>query len=196
MVEPVPYVFERLRANYERHPGVELENAAIGARDGTLPFFHLAAVVDRAAEELPRWYDGIGSLSREAVLSHARLIPDIEERIVETEVPVLTFDTLLAKHHLDDVDLVVIDTEGYDHVIVRQIDYARHRPVLLVYEHYHLGADERRAARACVEDAGYETREEGFDTWCLEAGADPALTRVWRASRPGAPGLYAEDEPP
>ena len=38
MVEPVPYVFERLRHNYADLDRVTLENAAIADRDGQVPF--------------------------------------------------------------------------------------------------------------------------------------------------------------
>jgi FkbM family methyltransferase len=194
MVEPVPYVFERLRAAYQENEGVSLENAAIADRNGRLPFYHLAKVADYEREGLPPWYDGIGSFSRDAVLSHVRVIPDIETRLVETEVAALTFDALCAKHGLASVDLVLIDAEGYDHVILSDIDFGRYRPALVVYEHYHLAARDRSACRQLMARYGYETLEEGFDTWCLRPDADSFLTQSWRATRPGAPGLYAEDE--
>ena len=64
-----------------------LENVAIGERDGTLPFYHLAPVDDFEAEGLPQWYDGIGSFKREHVLKHVEYIPDIADRLVCTDVP-------------------------------------------------------------------------------------------------------------
>ncbi len=76
MVEPVPYVFERLRRNYGRLGRVALENAAIADRDGTMPFYHLAPVADPTQEGLPEWYDAIGSFSRELVLSHRACAAD------------------------------------------------------------------------------------------------------------------------
>src|SRR5207249_4682735 len=107
MVEPVPYVYERLARNYADAPRVTTVNAAVAARDGRLPFFWLrdAGAAERAA--LPDWYDGIGAFSRDAVLSHAPQIPDVHERLVEGEVEALSFDTLLARAGLDGVDLIV-----------------------------------------------------------------------------------------
>jgi FkbM family methyltransferase len=194
MVEPVPYVFERLRAAYQGNARVSLENAAIADRDGRLPFYHLAKVEDYEQEGLPRWYDGIGSFSADAVLSHSRAIPDIATRVVETEVEALTFDALCEKHGLESIDLVLIDAEGYDHVILASVDFRRYRPALVVYEHYHLAAGDRSACRELMRRQGYDTREEGFDTWCLREDAESFLTQTWLATRPGAPGLYAEDE--
>jgi FkbM family methyltransferase len=194
MVEPVPYVFARLEANYRGVAGVALENAAIADRDGTLPFYHLVDASDEARRDLPDWYDGIGSFSREAVLSHAAHMPDVEERIVTAQVPALSFDSLCRKHGLGTVNLVLIDTEGYDSAIVRSIDFDVWRPELLVYEHYHLSADERSAAAEHVRGQGYETMEEGFDTFCLRAGADERLRRTWRRLTPAVPGRAKYEE--
>ena len=87
MVEPVPYVFDRLRRNYGDLERVTFENAAIADRDGRLPFYHLREAAPGERERLPGWYDGIGSLSRANVLNHRRHIPDIDQRIVRSDVP-------------------------------------------------------------------------------------------------------------
>jgi len=194
MVEPVPHVFERLRRNYGTLDRVSLENVAIAERDGRLPFFYPAPPATGELARLPDWYDGIGSLSREAVVAHARHIPDIEARVVRVEVECLTYATLCRRHGVARVDLLVIDTEGHDWEILRSLDLSGERPRLIAYEHFHLSAEDRAAARAHLERAGYETLEEGFDTFCLEPG-DDALTRAFRRLRPGVPGVSAEDEP-
>lgn len=193
MVEPVPYVFEKLRANYAGRDGVRFENAAIAETDGTMPFFHLG---EGAAGEDPHWYDEIGSFSRETVLQHARQVPALEERLAETEVPVLTFTSLCERHALDRVDIVVIDTEGYDGRLVRAFPFDRFRPRVLVYEHFHLSRTERTGTRAHLHSHGYETLEEGMDTFCLDTQPDDALTKKWRRLRPAAPGVAKEDEAP
>ena len=191
MVEPVPYIFARLRENYSSAPGVALENSAVASEDGTMPFFHLR---DAGADErlgLPDWYDGVGSFSREALLQHRGEIPDVEERIVESEVPVLTFASLCKRHGLTEVDLIVVDTEGYDWEIIRGIDFSAHRPRLLIYEHFHLTAQTRSSCREHLEAVGYETMEEGFDTLALRTETDDALTQRWRGLEPALAGVYA-----
>ena len=64
MVEPVPYLSERLRENYGSLGRVAVENAAISDTDGPRPFYRLEQVDDPEREGLPGWYDAIGSLSR------------------------------------------------------------------------------------------------------------------------------------
>lgn len=194
MVEPVPYVFERLRDNYGGLGRVALENVAIAERDGRRPFYFLAQAEE--GEPVPPWYDEIGSFSRDVVLSHRRRIPDIERRIVRAEVPCVTFETLCRKHDVEHVDLLLLDTEGYDYEILKGIDFVRHRPRLVAYEHYHLSPRQRSECRTYLEGLGYETMEEGFDTWCLDAQIDDRLSRRWRRLRPAVAGVYAHDETP
>jgi len=194
MVEPVPYVFERLRANYGSHPSIVLENAAIADRAGELPFYHLRESADRAAEGLPRWYDGIGSFSREAVLNHAALLPDLEDRLVCVPVPCLTFSALCRRHGVPHVDLLIVDTEGYDHEILRSIAWDAHRPRLVVYEHYHLSAGDRAQLHAMLTGHGYECKEEGFDTWCVHTRVADRLTRTFRALAPGIPAAFVHED--
>jgi FkbM family methyltransferase len=191
MVEPVPWVYARLRANYGALERVALENVAIADRDGSAPFYHLAEAAP--GERLPAWYHTIGSFSRDAVLGHAAQIPGLQERLVETEVPTLTFASLLARHGTPAVDLLLVDTEGHDWAIVRSIDLGAVAPRLLVYEHYHLPAAARDERRAHLEAAGYATLEEGFDTFCLRRAGD-ALDATFASLEPFVGGVYAEQD--
>jgi FkbM family methyltransferase len=193
MVEPVPYVFARLQANYGGNPRIALENAAISGRDGLLPFFHLRDAGEDERADLPDWYDGIGSFQRAAILSHAPQMPDIERRIVEQVVPTLRFDSLCARHGIERPDLVVIDTEGHDWEIVRNIDLAKQGPRLLIYEHFHLSAADRAVCRAHLDAAGYETEEEGFDTICLWPEKD-RLSRLFNRLTPAVGGVAKYEE--
>lgn len=194
MVEPVPYVFARLVANYGSRPAIALENAAIADRDGALPFYHLREAGDRTAAGLPRWYDGIGSFSREAVLKHAALLPDIEDRLMCVAVPCMTFSSLCERHGVERVDLLIVDTEGYDHEILRSIAWDAHRPRLVVYEHYHLTPGDRAQLQEMLAAHGYECKAEGFDTWCLQTGVDDRLTRTFRAAAPGLPPASVHED--
>ena len=194
MVEPVPYVFESLTARYGHVEGVTLENAAIAAKDGELPFYHLRQATPEERDRLPYWYHGTGSFSRDQVLSHKKYIPDIEDRLVERRVTALTFDSLAEKHGLHDLDLLLTDTEGYDWEILRTVDLQRFRPRLAIYEHFHLSRDDRTACRAHFESAGYSILEEGFDTFCLRTDEDDDLTRRFRRLKPAVPGVSVDEE--
>ena len=193
MVEPVPYVFERLRANYGDLDRVALENAAIAEHDGELPFWHLPDASGDADAGLPDWYHALGSLSREAVLANADIVPGLEERLVSTPVPCLTLASLLERHGIDRLDLIAVDTEGHDAVVVGQVDLERVRPRLILYEHYHLGEEERDACRGRLEAAGYEMLEEHFDTFALDPLPERLTTTFRRLTPAFAPVTAAEE---
>lgn len=193
MVEPVPHVFARLKANSAGLEGrVALENAAIAATAGEADFHHLreAAPSERAA--LPDWYDEIGSFDRGVLLRHADEIPDVAERIVTTTVRTLTLEQLLRRHGAPGVDLLLLDTEGHDWQILRTLDLDGIRPRLLVYEHYHLSPEDRRACGARIEHAGYALLAEGFDTYCLDALVEDELTERFDRMRAGVPPVHRE----
>lgn len=194
MVEPVPYIFERLRSNYGHVEGVTLENVAIADHEGRLPFFYVVEPREDDRDVLPEWYDGIGSFSREAVMRHAPDIPDIESRVVEGEVPCLSFEALCHRNAVERVDLLLVDTEGFDWQIIRTVDLDAHRPRVIVYEHYHLQPGERRECLAHLAAAGYETLEEGFDTFCLDTRVDDPVTAAWRRLKPAVKALSVHDE--
>jgi len=189
MVEPVPYVFERLRANYGSTPRVRLENVAVAARAGSMPFYYLKPAA--AHERLVDWYDELGSFRKDVILTHADVIPQLEQRLVCVDVDCVTVQDVCRRNGLHSVDLLHTDLEGYDFELIKSIDFDRTRPLLLVYEHKHLGAEDRRQARARLRDAGYEAFEEVADTWCVDTRVRDArhgrLLRAFRRIGAGAP---------
>lgn len=169
MVEPVPDIFDRLAARYDGHPRIALECAAVGTRSGPQTFYRLRRASEEELECLPRFYDALGSFRRDVLASHVEEIPDIEARIEEIAVPTLTFDELCERHHVQNLDLLHVDTEGYDLEILRTVDLQRRRPRMLVFEVHHLTEGERSEAAMLLREAGYVWFEEGLDWWCADA---------------------------
>jgi len=196
LIEPVPYVFERLQQNRGGDPRLALENVAIAEADGSRPFYYLAKAEDRTG--LPRWYDALGSFRRDVLLTHVSRIADIETRIQEMRVPCLSFESLCRKHGVTRVDVLHMDVEGYDWQLLQSIDLARWRPALLVFEHHHLEPAAYAACRAHLEQLGYSLMPERLDTLAvrrvglsrrLAARFDRAAERCYLAAlhQPGGP---------
>lgn len=170
MLEPVPYVFERLKDNYGHlQSRVALRNVAIGPSQGHMPFWHLQQ--DDASEDLPRWYDALGSFRKEVVLKHERYIPDIRQRLICTEVETITFDGLCEQEAVEAIDLIQMDTEGFDFEIIKLIDFDEYRPRLLIYEHHHFNEETKVECEQHMHARGYVLLREAMDTWCLDARA-------------------------
>jgi FkbM family methyltransferase len=166
LIEPVRYLFERLVENYDGASGIAFENVALAPEKGYRTFYRLK----ENGDVLPAWYDQIGSLNRNTILSHRHDIPNIEDYLLEELVECVTFSDLVAKHQVTKIDLILIDTEGYDLNILRMIDFRRFRPKLIIYEQKHLSDTEKVVAKRLLQSAGYTVHP---------MGANNAAVRRW-----------------
>ena len=185
MVEPVPYVFRRLQVAYANEPRIRLVNAAIAATAGTATLYHIP---ESDEEGLPPWYDALASFSREVIAKHNEFIPDIENRIEPIEVPTVTFSDLCQQNGIDRLDVVQIDTEGYDYEIIKLIDLKCLAPTVLMYEYIHLSPEDRSDCERLLIDRGYELHSDGMNTMALHLPslrpADSKLLKTWRSIGP------------
>lgn len=139
LIEPVKYYFELLKQNYAGNHQLRFENIAISDRDGDRDFFRIREGLDF----LPEWTKGLGSFNRNVLMKHRWVIPDIQQYIVQEKVECMSFATLLECHQVGKVDLIMIDTEGFDYEIIKQIGDCGSWPDVLIYEHKHFSRRER-----------------------------------------------------
>lgn len=188
LIEPVPDLFEQLRRGYAGcEERLVFENLAIADENGILPFYHLETVEDYKAEGLPNWYDALGSFRREVIAAHVSVIPDIEDRIIQRDVESITFETLCERNGVKTLDLLHMDTEGYDFDLLKSIDFEKFRPCIVIYEHIHLAPDAKEASKIYMGQHGYESMNIGMDVWCLNlrdiGPRDRKLLELWRRFR-------------
>lgn len=155
MIEPVNYVFKRLVAKYGELERFILENVAIAEINGNKDFYYL----EESGDDLPVWYDQLGSFSLSTIMKHADFISDLDKRIKITPVECITFQTLCDKKAVKNIDLIHVDTEGFDYEILKLIDFQKYRPTLLIYEHKHLSETDKAAACSLLVDKAYEVIE-------------------------------------
>jgi FkbM family methyltransferase len=145
LIEPLPDMFRALQKTYAAFPDLQLLNCAIADHDGILKLYRLdpAAI---AINGLPPEALGVttartdrGFLTRkdymERLAAHTRTV----------EVPCCTLPHVLAVQNIAELDVIVIDTEGYDWLIVRQLDLKRYNPPLVCLEYSNLNGDEMQA---------------------------------------------------
>ncbi|ROH92027.1 FkbM family methyltransferase [Stagnimonas aquatica] len=162
-IEPVGFLFERLRQNYAGDARFDFANVAIAAEPGSAAFYYVSEQAKAAlGERLPYWYDQLGSFDRQHIVKHLDGL--LEPYIVETALPCLPLQSVLDQHRVDRIDVLHIDTEGYDWQVLRMFDLQRYRPSVVLYEHKHLSPDDRQQARQRLKDAGYSLRTGRDDT--------------------------------
>jgi FkbM family methyltransferase len=145
LVEPLPDVFERLKKNYAGVERLEFANCAITEKLGQIEFWRHPS--------LPQC-SGLGVRTR--IQSRAKM-----ERV---EVSGVTWHDLLDHYDVDRIDLLQIDTEGYDAEVIRLFPFERMTPLIIRYEHKHLKMADRQELEAFLRQRHYSLFWEEHDT--------------------------------
>jgi len=165
MVEPVDFVFVRLAKAYKAFTKVHCENVAIGEFTGIKRFYYL-----RKNSVLPPGYDQIGSFNKDKILGEDHLFPGLAQFIESRQVHCLTLRDLLGKHAVNHVDVYVIDAEGFDYAVIKQIDLKISPPSLIVFETIHLSQADKTACYDLLKTTGYQLKEDGGNTLAMYSG--------------------------
>ncbi|MCB0665077.1 MAG: FkbM family methyltransferase [Saprospiraceae bacterium] len=178
LLEPQVPVFRKYLARlYRDQEGVEVVNAALGTNDGEASLYCIGF-------SDARWATGLASFDRsvlEKAFSSGHVqrqvkkegieIPDNEaEKIVEVKVPVLTVDTLVEKFDIRKIDLLQVDTEGFDFEIIKLFDLHKIKPRAISYENMHLSPQDRTACEDYLNEHNYTIRHFGGNTLAVEPG--------------------------
>jgi FkbM family methyltransferase len=151
MVEPVVSYFQQLQDNYHNSQNLIFENVAISEQEEMRAFYR----IEEGHDFLPTWTHGLGSFYKEVLLSHERVIPGLRKYIIKQDVECISFNTLLDRNAVTNVDVLVVDTEGFDYQIIKQIDFERIHPNIIVYEHKHLSRSDALVCRQLLKGHGY-----------------------------------------
>jgi FkbM family methyltransferase len=163
LVEPQPQAFDLLKQNYAGEQDLRFFNVAIGPSNGTLRLY------TRTTGCVP-----IASVSKHLLVKpgHSR------GEILGIDVPCWTFDRLLQESGAPErIDLLQIDTEGFDYEIIRSICFDRVKPSIIRYEHALLSDRDSNACLEQLADHGYRFVLEDCDTMAMlstEAAAQAA----------------------
>ena len=131
LVEPVKKYFDQLKENYKDCKNIKFENSAI-SKNNEINFLY--CVKERFIENYQEHIKGINSHEIQHLLNHNVKKSHIEKIKVET----LTFQSLIKKYDLTEIDLLYIDVEGYDDKVVLDfLDNSQLRPIL-IFEYIHI----------------------------------------------------------
>lgn len=163
LVEPVACYFDRLKYNYRNQKQLIFENVAISDKDEMREFFRIR----EGLEFLPAWSKGLGSFFPGVLLKHRWAIPGLENYIVTETVRCTSLDRLLKLHRVQNVDLLMIDTEGYDFEILKQVKFDLIKPRLIVFEHKHLDHESKKQCEILLKKHRYRLSRYFGNTMAL-----------------------------
>ena len=165
LVEPIPELFELLQENLKDRKNLIYENSAVSIENGTLK---MLTIPSKAIEEnnLQGGYKGMSASYplKNGFGSDFQRDIDVKTQFgVDIEVPCLTFDELVKKHNLDDVNILVSDIEGHDWEVFKTIDLNKYDLKFIRLEYINLTTEEKEELKQKLDNAGYVYEIEGQD---------------------------------
>lgn len=159
LVEPMPGAFAKLKELRAARPNTRLFNAAIGERDGIKELWTIDHPDPAKTMELSK----LASFDKQTVAA-ARRKGRLGGVLRSTPVEVLTVEGLCREFGNAPIELLQVDTEGFDAKIVNWFLDTGQRPRLINYEHRHLTAQEDAPLVARLRSLGYKLMRYGWDT--------------------------------
>lgn len=175
VVEPLKDKFDLLVRAYADVESVRPVNVAVHNTEKEMLIHRVRPDLER---KLPAWARGIGSFNPD----HHKLSHLDSSVMVAESVTCTTFDDLLATHQISNVEVLITDTEGYDYEILRSIDFGKHRPTYVHFEHGlssgTMAWQEYKQLARHLSNHGYSISHEASDaTAFLPAALDDAAPR-------------------
>jgi len=177
MLEPQPLVFEQeLKPLYANNTRIKLVNAAVDRAEGTRMLYTISFSTQR-------WATGLASFSKptlesrindgyveKAAIKYGDKYPsDKAAWIASSEIACRSFESLIAEASLSSLDLLQIDTEGYDFEIIRMFPFHLIQPKAISFENEHGNGTAYLDICSYLQAKGYVVKEIGRDSLAIKA---------------------------
>ncbi len=141
---------------------------AVAESGGSMTMYTL----DCSSGRLPGWAQGVGTLSRGQIRKFGDQIVDIDSYIRSNIVECIAVADLLRRCVDPDPSIVVVDAEGFDHIILSQFDFAQLSTKLVIYETESMGKEQADQLEAKLEAAGFAVFAADQDTIALRRSSE------------------------
>jgi len=158
LIEPQPDVFEKLKATYAGHDdGLLFENLAISGHPGLIPIYRLPTNHLKSGD----YAATVASSNRKITANQVHVRSRDLEKIL---VPTARLDDIVRKYCLTDLDILQLDTEGFDWEVIQTLDLKITRPRLIQFEHGHLSPKVIGRMSKHLDVHGYDLHYGGHDS--------------------------------
>jgi len=136
LVEPVPHNISAIKENLKEFKNIHLEPVAVASVRETKDFFFVKATSINKLKK--HWASGIGSFNKNHLLNHRTKRFLIEEDDID-KIPIQTvkFEDLIEKYSITEIDKILIDIEGYEYEILKDMDLKKVRINSILFEYKH-----------------------------------------------------------
>jgi len=167
MVEPEPGAFAKLQVARGDRPGLTLAPVAVAKETGTVQMYRVKRECWHLHEAAPQ----LTSLDPGNIRKWMRgCVPNPDDVMESFDVRALSFEDLLAEYGVTTLDVLQIDTEGFDAEIIRMIPFGRVRPTIINFEVLNLSRPDIESVYGLLMDRGYRLHENPMDCVAYDAG--------------------------
>jgi FkbM family methyltransferase len=153
LVEPLPEAFRQLSGRHASRSGIVCRQVAIDRVDGKRPLYTIS-------DDCPYMGGQLTSFSRDHLLKNG-----VKPRHIQTiEVPTMPLSRIVSEAGLERIDLLQVDTEGFDDEIVRMALELPSPPRFINFEHLHLSKKAEANLHHELRSAGYSWVKCDWDT--------------------------------
>lgn len=150
LIEPLAPAFTKLKKNYQGSDGLIFENCAVSDKNEKRICYYLSGR-DRSGSE----HNRRATLSREYAEMYCDMVETDTANLNQELVPCLTVPALFHKHNIEKVDLLVVDVEGLDFEVLKQFDFDRYKPKVVLCEEINLPGRKRNLCQKFLRAQGY-----------------------------------------
>ena len=150
-VEPIPKYFQQLQLNFKNIENKLFENSAITEENREYK-------IKLINNKKNKWAKGSSTLTNND--------NTIKYGYTEQTINGITFDTLVKKYNIKKIDVLQIDTEGYDLIVLEQI-IPRFKPKFIKVEQRHLKRSDKVKMKQLLTKHNYKYKRIGLDYICL-----------------------------
>lgn len=153
LIEPIPYVYARLKSIYSDSSRFVCHHLAISDYAGKALIYYISPEAKQEIQGLPFYWDQLASFDR----THIERVfgQDIAPYILTLEVPVVTLQDLMLQWNISNIDFLHIDTEGHDLVVLKSLQIRRCRPSVILIEVKNLSVIDQNIMEGLLLDNGY-----------------------------------------
>ena len=130
VLEPLPDIFEKLVENYKCCQNIKPVNLAIHSTQSEMI---LHRVKPERASEVPTFARGVASFNGDH-WKKTTLVPSADF-MEQVKVKCVSFSQFIKINSINKIDLLLLDTEGYDYEILLSIDFSIVKPKIIRFEH-------------------------------------------------------------
>jgi len=185
LIESVPYYCELLKNLYKNENNIKICNAHISNDFSEKKFFYIDPVIaDDMHGNGPKnnWAHGQGSTSKDTVIywiyknsfrgeEYRKNINKYIESIEEIIVKSCTLSSVIDEYNFpDEIDLLLLDVQGHEYSILKNINQLKKYPRFIVYEDdSSMSESDTKDLKELLSSLQYNLIADGHDkTWSLQ----------------------------